>query len=93
MYKIILWSDCGPNTDLNRPENADIDDENFGSYKKQVVYGTVGNFAADILRHEFEYDLLRSDRRFDVVIVDEVDMLMLDEGALPFPQCSHFATH
>ncbi len=44
----------GHNTELNRPDNADIDDEKLDSYKKQVVYGTVGNFAADILRHEFE---------------------------------------
>ncbi len=59
-------------------------------YQKQVVYGTVGHFAADILRQEFEYETFRSDRRFDAVLVDEVDMLMLDEG-VQFTYLSHNA--
>ena len=75
-------------TDLNRPQDADGDAEKMESYKKQVVYGTVGNFAGDILRKEFDHDDIRGDRPLDVAIVDEVDMLMLDEG-VQFTYLSH----
>ena len=76
------------NTDLNRPEDADLDEEKRESYKKQVVYGTVGNFACDILRKEFDHENVRGDRPLDVALVDEVDMLMLDEG-VQFTYLSH----
>ncbi|CAB1318246.1 unnamed protein product [Coregonus sp. 'balchen'] len=50
------------------------------AYRKQLVYGTVGSFAADALRQEFEKDTTRGERRFDMVIVDEVDYMTLDNG-------------
>ncbi|KAJ7996402.1 hypothetical protein DPEC_G00236710 [Dallia pectoralis] len=50
------------------------------AYKKQLVYGTVGTFAADALRQEFEKDTTRGERKFDMVIVDEVDYMTLDNG-------------
>ncbi|KAJ7987017.1 hypothetical protein DPEC_G00334400 [Dallia pectoralis] len=50
------------------------------AYKKQLVYGTVGSFAADALRQEFEKDTTRGERKFDMVIVDEVDYMTLDNG-------------
>ncbi len=78
------------NTDLNRAEDADMDVVKTECYKKQVVYGTVGNFAGDILRQEFEQKKIREGRRSDAIIVDEVDMLMLDKG-VQFTYLSHNA--
>ena len=59
-------------------------------YKKSIVYGTVGSFSADILRQEFEMKQIRCNRGFKAAIVDEVDMLMLDEG-VQFTYLSHRA--
>ncbi|KAM4545151.1 uncharacterized protein PAE49_017852 isoform 1-T1 [Odontesthes bonariensis] len=50
------------------------------AYEKQVVYGTVSTFAADILRQEFEKKTTRGHRKFECVIVDEVDYMTLDSG-------------
>ncbi|KAM4546600.1 uncharacterized protein V3H82_020357 [Fundulus diaphanus] len=50
------------------------------AYSMQVVYGTVCTFAADILRQEFEKKTTRGRRKFDCVIVDEVDYMTLDSG-------------
>lgn len=44
------------------------------------MYGTVGIFAADTLRQEFEKANTRGERKFDMVIVDEVDYMTLDNG-------------
>lgn len=59
-------------------------------YEKCIVYGTVSSFSADILREEFEMREIRSGRGFQAAIVDEVDMLMLDEG-VQFTYLSHRA--
>ncbi|CAM9319998.1 unnamed protein product [Lampetra planeri] len=50
------------------------------AYRKDIVYGTVGTFAADTLRQEFEGNATRETRGFDMVIVDEVDYMTLDNG-------------
>ncbi|XP_036417043.1 uncharacterized protein LOC118800971, partial [Colossoma macropomum] len=50
------------------------------AYKQQVVYSTVGTFAADTLRQEFEKKTTRGERSFEMVIVDEVDYMTLDNG-------------
>ncbi|XP_029518290.2 uncharacterized protein LOC115130877 isoform X1 [Oncorhynchus nerka] len=50
------------------------------AYKRQIVYGTVSDFAADTLRQEFEKNTTRGERKFDLVIVDEVDYMTLDSG-------------
>ena len=50
------------------------------AYSKQVVYGTVGTFAADTLRQEFEKETTRGLRKFECVLVDEVDYMTLDSG-------------
>ena len=49
-----------------------------------IVYGTVGAFAADILRHEFEKVNIRGDRRCDAIVVDEIDYMTLDQGTQVF---------
>ena len=48
------------------------------TYKKHIVYGTVNDFAADVLREEFEGKITRGSRQFSSLIVDEVDHLTLD---------------
>ena len=69
----------------------DADQQRIEIYKKNIVYGTVSAFAADILREKFEQDHVRSGRRYDVIIADEVDLLMLDQG-VQFTYLSHNAT-
>lgn len=50
------------------------------SYQANIVYGTVGNLAADTLKQEFEKKTIRGNRGFEAVIVDEVDYMTLDNG-------------
>ncbi|XP_066536390.1 uncharacterized protein [Hoplias malabaricus] len=50
------------------------------AYAQQIIYGTVGNFAADTLRQEFQKRTTRGERKFELVIVDEVDFMTLDNG-------------
>ncbi|XP_026096977.1 uncharacterized protein LOC113068410 [Carassius auratus] len=50
------------------------------AYRQQIVYGTVGAFAADTLKQEFEKRTTRDARQFELVIVDEVDYMTLDNG-------------
>ncbi|XDV26026.1 hypothetical protein PO909_029834 [Leuciscus waleckii] len=50
------------------------------AYRQQIVYGTVGVFAADILKQEFEKRTTRDTRQCELVIVDEVDYMTLDNG-------------
>ncbi|XP_077065732.1 uncharacterized protein LOC143718601 [Siphateles boraxobius] len=50
------------------------------AYRQQIVYGTVGVFAADTLKQEFEKRTTRGTRQFELVIVDEVDYMTLDNG-------------
>nr|XP_033793429.1 uncharacterized protein LOC117357166 [Geotrypetes seraphini] len=73
-------------TDLHLREKAIRD-----AYKSDILYGTVSNFAADILRQEFEKKKTRGDRPFDMAIVDEVDYMTLDSG-VQVTYLSHAAT-
>ena len=57
-------------------------------YRSSIVYGTVSSFSADFLREKFGMKDIRSHRGSAVAIVDEVDMLMLDEG-VQFTYLSH----
>ena len=66
---------------LSKCKTPDEMDEVIASaYRSNIVYGTVGNFAADTLRQEFEKKNIRGSRGFDAVIVDEVDYMTLDNG-------------
>lgn len=49
-------------------------------YTKDIVYGTSSQFQFDILRDEFSLLGTRQDRRYDVVIIDEVDSMLIDEN-------------
>ena len=61
-------------------ESSNSDEILAKAYKSTVVYGTVLSFSGDVLREIFSMDEIRSDRGFQAAIVDEVDMLMMDEG-------------
>ena len=50
-------------------------------YNADVVYGDVSNFQYDYLRHEYELFGTRGDRKFGVIIADEVDSMLIDEGS------------
>ncbi len=77
------------NTDLERDDDDHIDDVKKDCYQHNIVYGTLGNFCADILREEFQHKKVRC-RPFDAIIVDEVNMLMPNEG-VQFTYLSHNA--
>ncbi len=47
-------------------------------YEADIVYGTAHDFQADVLRDEFSGSGKRKERKFDVVIVDEVDSMLID---------------
>ena len=56
-------------------------------YECPIVYGTVESFARDILITEFLLQDVRKCRKFDIVIVDEVDSMMIDQGV----QCTYLS--
>ena len=76
--------------DLLLLSQTEADRKRIECYQSSVVYGTVSSFSADILREEFEMRKVRSHRGSTAAIVDEVDMLMLDEG-VQFTYLSHQA--
>ncbi|XP_063074230.1 trichohyalin-like [Engraulis encrasicolus] len=59
-------------------ENYEVEVQH--AYSQEIVFGTVGTFAADILKQEFERSPTRGSRDFELVIVDEVDYMTLDNG-------------
>uniref|UniRef100_H3B1F6 Uncharacterized protein n=1 Tax=Latimeria chalumnae TaxID=7897 RepID=H3B1F6_LATCH len=56
------------------------DESRYKCYQSDIVYGTVETFAADFLRQDFEQKNIRPNRKFQCIIVDEVDFLLLDHG-------------
>ncbi|EFA05253.1 uncharacterized protein LOC103313326 [Tribolium castaneum] len=62
-----------------------------GGYTADVLYGSIASFQFDYLRESFEGLNVRNDRRFGLVILDEVDSLLVDNGghiakiATPYP--------
>ncbi|KAL4480305.1 hypothetical protein ABPG74_020821 [Tetrahymena malaccensis] len=44
----------------------------------KIVYGTAHSFQADILKHEFYKRGIRGQRKFNMIIVDEVDSMLVD---------------
>lgn len=75
-----FYNSCG----VSVAHNFDIENRDKESieclYKCQIVYGTVGSFAGDILRTNFELQNVRQGRPFHMVIVDEVDSMLIDQG-------------
>ncbi len=66
---------------------ADVSEEDADFYDHPIVYGTVGTFARDILKTEFQLKDIRHGRPYDVVIVDEVDSMLIDQGV----QCTYLS--
>ncbi len=60
------------------------------TYNSNIVYGTVHDFSADVLKEEFDGKTTRGARGFDSLIVDEVDHLTLD-SCLSLTYLSHQA--
>ena len=56
-------------------------------YECPIVYGTVETFARDILKTEFLLHDVRNGRKCDIVIVDEVDSMLIDQGV----QCTYLS--
>ena len=54
--------------------------EDTTCYECPIVYGTVETFARDILKTEFFMQNVRKGRKCDIVIVDEVDSMLIDQG-------------
>lgn len=63
--------------DLTVDEN-NPDREKKTVYSCDVVYGTASDFQGDILRSEFLGNDCRGSRKFQVIIVDEVDSMLFD---------------
>ncbi|KAJ8342052.1 hypothetical protein SKAU_G00319800 [Synaphobranchus kaupii] len=63
-------------TNTNKTKNTD----RKKCYQKDIVYGTVETYAADHLRQIFEMKDVRPVRRYDCIIIDEVDLMLLDQG-------------
>ena len=69
---------------------CNVDDntkEDIPCYKCPIVYGTVETFARDILKREFLLQDVRKGRKCDIVIVDEVDSMLIDQGV----QCTYLS--
>ena len=54
-------------------------DRKIDSYKKDVLYGNISQFLGDIMNDEYLLKGIRQDRKFDVLIVDEIDTMFLDD--------------
>lgn len=60
-------------------------------YKADIVYGTIGNFQFDFLKDSFLGLSTRAGRKFDSIILDEVDSMIIDNAShiaklsSPFP--------
>lgn len=52
------------------------DDKDY--YKFDILYGSIDQFEADALRDEFLHESTRSQRPYDIVIVDEADSMLID---------------
>lgn len=62
-------------------ENSNFSSDKKAVYKKDIVYGTAGDFQGDILRTEYLRMDIRGDRGFAIAIVDEVDSMLIDGRA------------
>ncbi|KAK2859991.1 hypothetical protein Q7C36_004157 [Tachysurus vachellii] len=80
LYKMFDITSSAVPPVLNDVSSEELEELTQEAYKQDVVYSTVGTFAADTLKQEFEKKTTRGDRRFEMVLVDEVDYMTLDNG-------------
>ena len=76
----LMKLDVGCNVEDNTKEDTTC-------YECPIVYGTVETFARDILKTEFLLQDVRKGRKCDIVIVDEVDSMLIDQGV----QCTYLS--
>lgn len=93
-----LYTDIGLSSSVIPPKQLDGRINKEGkqklyqeNYQKDIVYGTIGSFAADLLEQEFNKEEIRGKRRLDTAIIDEVDLMTLDNG-VQVTYLSHTAT-
>lgn len=60
--------------------NENIEVRTLAYSRKEVIYGSLGNFQRDYLLDKFFKQNLTSGRRHQNVIIDEIDSMMLDKG-------------
>jgi preprotein translocase subunit SecA len=69
--------------DISVAHNIEDEGLNFFSktnvYSCDVVFGTTYEYQGDILRDEYKLQKIRNNRKFDVVIVDEIDCMLVDQ--------------
>ena len=65
---------------LTWTSNKEMSNGTKECYSKNIVYGSPGAFQGDLLRHEFELQNTKGDRKYDTVIVDEVDNMLIDDA-------------
>ena len=65
---------------LTWTNNKEMSNGTKECYSKNIVYGSPGAFQGDLLRHEFELQNTKGDRKYDTVIVDEVDNMLIDDA-------------
>ena len=80
----IYFNTLALDADCNVEDKRDEDNQ---CYKCAIVYGTVETFARDILKTEFLIQDARKGRKCDLVIVDEVDSMLIDQGV----QCTYLS--
>ncbi|XP_047669287.1 uncharacterized protein LOC113663549 isoform X2 [Tachysurus fulvidraco] len=80
LYKMFNITSSAVPPVLNDVSSEELEELTQEAYKQDVVYSTVGTFAADTLKQQFEKKTTRGDRRFEMVLVDEVDYMTLDNG-------------
>ena len=79
-----FYRTLGLDADCNVEDNREEDNQ---CYKCPIVYGTVETFARDILKTKFLLQDVRKGRKCDIVIVDEVDSMLIDQGV----QCTYLS--
>ncbi len=67
---------CGDNNDKSIYFKGPKD-----CYRKDIVYGEVAQFQFDALRDEYMQLGTLAGRKFEVVIVDEVDSMLIDDSS------------
>ncbi|KAJ8247909.1 hypothetical protein GJAV_G00251960 [Gymnothorax javanicus] len=73
-----FFSYFGLTVDTNTTKTKDTDRKKC--YEKDIIYGTVETYAADHLRQTFEMKDVRPHRKYECIVIDEVDLLLLDQG-------------
>lgn len=59
--------------------SSNIDEgDKIKAYQCDIIYGSINELEADVLREEYLQQGTRSKRPFDIVIVDEADSMLLD---------------